>query len=44
MEACMGPMGAAFLHWLAPIVASFFPWPALIALVLLSQKVADRWI
>ena len=35
MEACMGPMGAAFLHWFAPIIASFFPWPALIALVLL---------
>jgi hypothetical protein len=35
MEACVGPTGAAFLHWLAPIIASFFPWPALIAMVLL---------
>lgn len=35
MAACVGPTGAAFLHWLAPIIASFFPWPALIAIVLL---------
>lgn len=35
MEACLGPIGAGFLHWLAPIIASFFPWPALIALILL---------
>src|SRR5271169_4921952 len=35
MEACVGPTSAAFLKWLAPIIASFFPWPALIALLLL---------
>jgi hypothetical protein len=39
MEACFGTAGAAFLHWVAPVLASFFPWPILVLIVLFFSPV-----
>lgn len=39
MLACFGPTGYAFLHWLAGIIASFAPWPALILILLTFRSV-----
>jgi hypothetical protein len=39
MPACNLPSWEAVLHWAAPIVASFFPWPILILIVLFFSPV-----
>lgn len=39
MPACDIPFWAPLLHWAAPIVASFFPWPILILVVLFFSPV-----
>jgi hypothetical protein len=41
MLECVGPVGFAFLHWLAAIIASLFPWPILILIVLFYSPVRD---
>lgn len=34
MAECIGTGWWAFVQWLAPIISSFFPWPAIILLIL----------
>jgi hypothetical protein len=41
MEACFGPTGYAFLHWLAGVISSFAPWPALILILLAFPSVRN---
>lgn len=39
MAGCVGIGWSAFVHWLAPVVASFFPWPALILFIMSLRPV-----
>lgn len=41
MGECVGCCLDGFLQWIAPIIASFFPWPALILFLLLFGPVRE---
>jgi hypothetical protein len=39
MEACWGPFWVSFFQWLSPVIASLFPWPILVLIVLFLSPV-----